>query len=156
MKRYREMADVGYICLRFGVRGFVFNVPIYNRSRPWSPPKLCDQPITPLEAVIQLHNLSPNMVLRKRLTVDEILKFKQGELDGVFHVHGSYHDPREVVLDSTDYYKVTQSSEVQNILKTFLEYKTMLFVGCGSGLEDPNFDVLLKWASERQKNFHRP
>jgi hypothetical protein len=48
------------------------------------------------------------MALRKRLTVDEILKFKQGELDGVFHVHGSYHDPREVGLDSTDYYKVTQ------------------------------------------------
>jgi hypothetical protein len=44
------------------------------------------------------------------------------------------------------------SDEVQNVLKTFLEYKTILFVGCGSGLEDPNFDALLKWASERHKN----
>jgi hypothetical protein len=35
---------------------------------------------------------------------------------------------------------------------TFLEFKIILFVGCGSGLEDPNFGALLKWASERQEN----
>jgi hypothetical protein len=83
---------------------------------------------------------------------DEILKFKRGDLDGVFHIHGSYHDPHEVVLGTTDYYQVTQSDEVQNLLKTFLEFNTILFVGCGSGLEDPNFSALLKWASERQEN----
>jgi hypothetical protein len=87
-----------------------------------------------------------------RSNQDEILKFKRGDLDGIFHLHGSYHDPQEVVLDTTDYYEVTHSDEVQNVLKTFLEYKIMLFVGCGSGLEDPNFDALLKWASERQNN----
>jgi hypothetical protein len=83
---------------------------------------------------------------------DEILQFKRGDLDGVFHVHGSYHDPHEVVLDTTDYYKVAHSDEVQNLLKVFWEYKIILFVGCGSGLEDPNFSALLKWASERQEN----
>lgn len=83
---------------------------------------------------------------------DKILKFKCGDLGGVFHVHGSYHDPHEVVLDTTDYYKVTQSDEVQNLLKTYLEYKTILFVGCGSGLEDPNFSALLKWAGDRHEN----
>jgi nucleoside phosphorylase len=87
-----------------------------------------------------------------RSNMDDILKFKCGDLDGVFHVHGSYQDPNEVVLDSVNYYQVMQSDEVQNILKTFLEFKTVLFVGCGSGLEDPNFDALLRWASERQKN----
>jgi hypothetical protein len=87
-----------------------------------------------------------------RSNQDEILKFKRGDLDGIFHLHGSYHDPQEVVLDTTDYYEVTHSNEVQNILETFLEYKIMLFVGCGSELEDPNFDALLKWASKRQNN----
>jgi nucleoside phosphorylase len=87
-----------------------------------------------------------------RSNQDEILKFKRGDLDGIFHVHGSYHDPHEVVLDTTDYYEMTHSDEVQNVLKTFLEYKTMIFIGYGSGMEDPNFDALLKWASERQKN----
>ena len=74
------------------------------------------------------------------------------DLDGVFHVHGCYHDPHEVVLDGMDYYAITQSDEVQNLLKTSLEFHTILFVGCGSGLEDPNFDALLKRASEHQEN----
>ena len=87
-----------------------------------------------------------------RSNKDEILRFKRGDLDGVFHVHGSYHNPHEVVLDTTDYYQVAHSDEVQSILKNFLEFKTILFVGCGSGLEDPNFNALLKWASEEQKN----
>ena len=59
-------------------------------------------------------------------------------------------------MDTTDYYEVKHSDEVQDILKTFLQYKTILFIGCGSGLEDPNFDTLLRWASERHKNIsHR-
>jgi hypothetical protein len=87
-----------------------------------------------------------------RSNMDDILKFKCGNLDGVFHVHGSYHDPNEVVLDRISYYQITHSDEVQNILKTFLDFYTVLFVGCGSGLEDPNFDGLLRWASERQEN----
>ncbi|KAH9216439.1 hypothetical protein DL95DRAFT_387779, partial [Leptodontidium sp. 2 PMI_412] len=33
-----------------------------------------------------------------------------------------------------------------------METKTVLFVGCGSGLEDPNFGPLLKWFQERHRN----
>jgi hypothetical protein len=44
-----------------------------------------------------------------------------------------------------------QSADVQDLLKDFLRGKTILFVGCGSGLEDPNFDALLKWATEQRK-----
>jgi hypothetical protein len=87
-----------------------------------------------------------------RSTIEDIVKFRRGDLDGVFHVHGSYHDPQEVVLDTTDYYQIRESDEVQNMFKAFLDDKTILFVGCGSGLEDPNFDGLLKWAAKRQKN----
>jgi NAD-dependent SIR2 family protein deacetylase len=39
-----------------------------------------------------------------RSTRDNIFKFRRRDLDGVFHIHGSYHDPHEVVLDTTDYY----------------------------------------------------
>jgi hypothetical protein len=83
---------------------------------------------------------------------DDVLKFKRGDLDGVFHVHGSYRDPHEVVLDNTQYYQVTHTDEIQNVLRTFLEYRTILFIGCGSSLEDPNFGALLKWVSERHGN----
>ena len=91
-----------------------------------------------------------------RSNQDDISKFQRGDLNGVFHIHGSYHDAHEVVLDTTDYYEVRHSDVVQDVLKTFLQYKTILFIGCGSGLEDPNFDALLRWASERHKNIaHR-
>jgi hypothetical protein len=33
---------------------------------------------------------------------DDVQKFKRGDLDGVFHIHGSYHDVHEVLLDTTD------------------------------------------------------
>jgi SIR2-like domain len=97
-----------------------------------------------LEKYCSLHRVG-------RSSPEDIIKFRRSDLDGVFHVHGSYHDPREVVLDAKDYYGVMQSDEVQNMLKAFLDDKTILFVGCGSGLEDPNFDRLLKWSGERQK-----
>ena len=91
-----------------------------------------------------------------RSNQDDVSRFQHGDLNGVFHIHGSYHDAREVVLDTTDYYEVKHSDMVQDVLKTFLQYKTILFVGCGSALEDPNFDALLRWASERHKNIsHR-
>jgi hypothetical protein len=54
----------------------------------------------------------------------------------------SYLDAHEVVLDTIDYYEAKHSGAVQHMLKTFLQYKAILFVGCGSGLEDPNFDAL--------------
>lgn len=87
-----------------------------------------------------------------RSNQDDVLKFKGRDLDGIFHVHGSYQDPDEVVLDTRDYYEVRNSDEVQSTLRAFLEHYTILFVGCGSGLEDPNFAGLLEWASERQKS----
>jgi hypothetical protein len=45
-----------------------------------------------LERFCNLHRIG-------RSNMDDILKFKRGDLDGVFHVHGSYQDPHEVVLD---------------------------------------------------------
>jgi hypothetical protein len=87
----------------------------------------------------------------------DLRKYKRGGLNGVFHIHGSYDEPDEIVLDQIGYYQITNADEVQDLLKTYLEHKLILFVGCGSGLEDPNFTGLLKWTSERHKklsNWH--
>jgi hypothetical protein len=91
-----------------------------------------------------------------RSNQDDVSRFQRGDLNGVLHIHGSYHDSHEVILDATDYYEVKHSDGVQDVLKTFLQCKTILFIGCGSGLEDPNFDALLRWTSERHKDIpHR-
>jgi hypothetical protein len=88
----------------------------------------------------------------RRSIPDDVRKYEQGTLNGVFHIHGSFQDPMEVVLDPIGYYQVKTSDDVQNLLKTYLGHSTILFVGCGSGLEDPNFNALLEWASSREEN----
>lgn len=91
-----------------------------------------------------------------RSNQNDVSRFRRGDLDGVFHIHGSYHDVHEVVLNTTDYHNVKNSNMVQDMLKAFLQDKTILFVGYGSGLEDPNFNALLRWTSEQHKNIpHR-
>lgn len=93
-----------------------------------------------------------NLQRVRRSIPDDVRKYEQGTLNGVFHIHGSFQDPKEVVLDPVDYYQVKTSDDVQNLLKTYLGHKTILFIGCGSGLNDPNFTELLKWASNRAEN----
>ena len=88
----------------------------------------------------------------RRSIAEDVMKYEQGTLDGVFHIHGSFQDPKEVVLDPIGYYQVQTSDDVQGLLKTYLGHNTILFVGCGSGLEDPNFNALLEWASSREEN----
>lgn len=87
----------------------------------------------------------------RRLIPEEVRKYERCTSNGVFHIHGSYQDLQEVVLDPIDYYKVTTSDDVQNLLKTYLAHSTILFVGCGSGLDDPNLRALLEWAGSREE-----
>lgn len=90
-----------------------------------------------------------NLQRIRRSVPEDVRKYERGTLSGVFHIHGSFQDPDDVVLDAIDYYKVRASDDVQELLKSYLAHNTVLFVGCGSGLEDPNFEALLTWASQR-------
>jgi hypothetical protein len=84
-----------------------------------------------------------NLQLVRRSIPEDVRKYEQ------VHIHSSFQDPKEVVLDPIGYYQVKTSDDVQNLLKTYLGHNTILFVGCGLGLEDPNFNALLEWASSR-------
>lgn len=48
----------------------------------------------------------------RRSISEDIRKYEHGTLDGVFHIHGSFQDPQEVVLDSISYYQVKTSDDV--------------------------------------------
>jgi hypothetical protein len=61
-----------------------------------------------------------------RSNQDDVSRFQRGDLNGDFHIHRSYYDQHEVVLDTTDYYEVKHSNQVQDVLKPFLQYKTIL------------------------------
>jgi hypothetical protein len=94
-----------------------------------------------------------NLDTIRRTATDDLLRFRRGRAskDGVFHIHGSYQDPDDVVLDPIDYYKVKMSTEVQSFLQKCLLDDTVLFVGCGDGLGDANFSALLTWITEKHR-----
>ncbi|KAI1336541.1 SIR2-like domain-containing protein [Xylariaceae sp. FL0016] len=74
--------------------------------------------------------------------------FQQGKSNRIFHPHGFYKNASRVVLSGEDYNKVIQDTNVQQTLTTLCKTSTILFVGCGAGLADPNFGSLLSWVAE--------
>jgi NAD-dependent SIR2 family protein deacetylase len=68
----------------------------------------------------------------RRSIPDDVRKYEQGTLNGVFHMHGSFQDPKEVVRDSICYYQVTASDDVQDLLKTYLD--TSKRIECEEGV----------------------
>jgi hypothetical protein len=120
-----------------------------------------------LEALHQFHRVGAKLMTtnydellehhcnlpRIRYSVEgNVNKYRCGSLPGVFHIHGSFQDPEDVVLDPDSYYRVKMSVDVQELLKAYLLHYTILFVGCGTGLEDPNFKALLEWATNHSRN----
>lgn len=74
--------------------------------------------------------------------------FVRGASDGVLHLHGHWRFPESVVLGLRSYEDILRSSPAQATLRSLFTLKTLLFVGFGSGLQDPNFGALLEWAAQ--------
>ena len=79
--------------------------------------------------------------------VDKVEAILRGEItDGVLHLHGYFDSPDSLVLGWESYTRVRTDNHIQAVMRDFATSKTMLFVGCGATLEDPNFSCLLEWA----------
>lgn len=70
----------------------------------------------------------------------------RGDEPGILHLHGHYSTPNSVVFDARTYEDVCRDVNAQNMLRAILTRDTVVFVGCGDGLQDPNFSALLTWA----------
>nr|QZS37060.1 C164AB protein [Hypoxylon sp. CO27-5] len=80
---------------------------------------------------------------------DRLYSFQRRSFDGVFHPHGHWKDSSNVVLSAEHYYDVVRHEGVQETLRHVLSTRTVLFVGCGGGLQDPNVGPLLRWIGEK-------
>lgn len=69
----------------------------------------------------------------------------RGREDGVVHLHGYWRDPESVVFGASSYADILSTPGVAAFLKTTVYARTLLFVGFGAGLHDPNFSALRKW-----------
>lgn len=71
--------------------------------------------------------------------------FFRGSSQDVLHLHGYYRQPESVILGARSYGDICSDEFSQTALRGLMIYGTLMFVGCGAGLEDPNFGPLLQW-----------
>lgn len=67
---------------------------------------------------------------------------------GVIHLHGHWQDPSSVVLGVSSYTEAMGDRPSQEILRSLFAAHSVIFVGFGLGLNDPNFSGLRKWSRE--------
>jgi tetratricopeptide (TPR) repeat protein len=76
--------------------------------------------------------------------VEDLLRGKPPR--AVLHLHGYWERPDSVILDPAAYRRA--GPVVQELLKALRLSHTLLFVGCGEGLADPNWSALREWSRE--------
>ncbi|MEM6272883.1 MAG: SIR2 family protein, partial [Bacteroidota bacterium] len=65
----------------------------------------------------------------------------------IFHLHGFWDEPDSVILDPADYARMVGDEFSQNLLRALGSLKSIIYIGCGEGLKDPNFGAFRKWAA---------
>ncbi len=69
----------------------------------------------------------------------------RGKDPGILHFHGHWQEPASVVLGIRDYERMLGNAHAQTVLRALRMTRTLVFVGCGSGLQDPNVGAFLRW-----------
>ncbi|CAF1425244.1 unnamed protein product [Rotaria sordida] len=65
--------------------------------------------------------------------------------DYILHLHGYFQKPDSVVFSRSDYDQLLSNKFARSKLEALAETKTLLFIGYGAEMFDPNFSNLLKW-----------
>jgi len=69
----------------------------------------------------------------------------RGDDRAVLHLHGYWEEPETVVLGIRSYMTHGQDAHAQAVERVLAMTKSLLFVGMGAGLDDPNFRALRDW-----------
>jgi hypothetical protein len=72
----------------------------------------------------------------------------KGDSKKVGHLHGIHTKPDSVILTEGDYTKIIGNPAAQFIQQTHYASKSFIYIGYGSGLDDPNFSKLIEWHAE--------
>jgi hypothetical protein len=86
----------------------------------------------------------PSVTWRQENEIELVLR---NEEQGVLHLHGYWRDPESVVLGIRSYESVLGDAHAQAILRALRTLRTLIFIGFGTGLADPNFSALRRWAA---------
>jgi hypothetical protein len=68
--------------------------------------------------------------------------------DAIGHLHGVWNNPSSIVLSETDYAQFRTHKSIEALERAVSALKSIVYVGFGAGLSDPNFSALLRWHRE--------
>ena len=71
-----------------------------------------------------------------------------GHSNAIGHLHGVWNSPASVVFSEADYSNLLHSPAAQAIQQAVSAIKSLVYIGFGGGLDDPNFSRLLLWHRE--------
>lgn len=86
----------------------------------------------------------PPVTWKERDKVEQALSRR---LKGVIHLHGHYSQPSSIVLGATSYEEIGGAEFSQAFQRAMGFSNSIVFLGCGAGLDDPNFGPFMDWAS---------
>ncbi|KQM59274.1 MULTISPECIES: SIR2 family NAD-dependent protein deacylase [unclassified Agreia] len=65
--------------------------------------------------------------------------------NSIGHLHGVWSKPESVVLSEADYQRVLGSPSLQAMQHAVSAIQSLIYVGFGASMDDPNFSSLLEW-----------
>jgi formylglycine-generating enzyme required for sulfatase activity len=78
----------------------------------------------------------------------KVFRILSGEAQAILHLHGYWDEPQSVVLGIRSYENVRKDAHAQTVIQALAMTQSLLFVGCGDGLSDPNFEPFRSWLRE--------
>jgi len=76
----------------------------------------------------------------------------KGKRKGVLHVHGCWKHGASMILDLSTYHQILADDFIQTLMRSMEYHQPIIFVGFGSGMDDPHFQAFLNWAKGRFLN----
>ena len=98
---------------------------------------------TNYDSLVEKRTQLPPVTWRDSYRVQRVLR---GDDEAVLHLHGHWETPESVVLGIRSYDDMLRDESAQLALRNLIWLRTLVFIGFGSGLGDPNFAELLKWS----------
>lgn len=102
--------------------------------------------VTTLNYDNTIYQVSGRLALHWKQQNEITKRIKNHSTDFTLHLHGVREDLDSIVLDHKSYEAVSKDVQMQDLLRRFARFETMLFIGCRQTFLDPNFQTLLKWA----------
>lgn len=76
---------------------------------------------------------------------EQVERVIRGDEEAILHLHGYWAEPESVVLGIRSYEQVLGDAHAQTMMRAIRATRGLLFIGCGAGIADPDFDALLRW-----------